>query len=127
MNAEKMLIEGLVGALKKESATEGVWKPQGTADEMISEVQDAKNKLDLGEKFLIGELVTPKKHTHKKGRGKPYIVVDSFERKLVVDDMTHPVYYVDLVLGVMLEGEFNLYQSHSVDYEYFDRHKVKKK
>ena len=101
------------------------WGPKGTSDEMINRLVVENSDFNRTTAFPIGRFITPKKHSGKKGRGRPYIVVESFPRKIITDEYSRPVHYTDLVLGVMLEGKFTLYQGYSAQYEPFDEAKVK--
>lgn len=112
-----------------ESGGGNSWEPKGTAEEMVAELEAAIEASSKPCPFKVGDLVTPKKNSNKKGRGKPYKVMEVLPEPALVFEPKKgdPLSMYDMVVGIALYDGINLYRENSRNYEPWKAAKVQKK
>ena len=110
------------------SGSGGSFDAYGSAERMIEDVKAA------GERFLnrpecpfeIGDIITPKKNSNKKGRGLPHFLAEKFPVERSRDEAGEPEENTDIVVVCMLEGGkmSRAFRNDSTYFELFDPEKV---
>ena len=110
-----------------QSMGEDLWSPKGTAKEMIALLDKAVEGVANHPRcpFKVGDYVTPKKRSGKKGRGMPHKIIEVFELRKDVPKGGDPLRTSDMdVIIRQNDGDVLTYQEDSIDYELFDAEKV---
>ena len=110
------------------NSVRGDWTPYASGGCMVEDVKKAGERFLNREEcqFKVGDIVTPKKHSGKKGRGLPHFIVDTYKVKELVDEPGSPIRFVDMRTVMALEGGKVdvVFDDDSSNYELFDSEKV---
>jgi hypothetical protein len=108
------------------NAESDAFMPEGTRQEMIDNLQEAVQKtLNTTCLFSIGDIVTPRKDSNIKGRGRPHLVVDVFPLDIESPANSRtgaPCNVSNMRVAVLMRGKKTplIFDAVHNDYEYYE-------
>jgi hypothetical protein len=96
---------------------EDAFEPKGTKEEMIKELECALEIERPENPFKVGDYVSPKETSTKKGRGRVHKVVEIFTVTRKTFEHGSPIENHDMTVAVIVAGNLKYYHQDSTEYE----------
>ena len=121
MNSDEFM--AFVEKLMKGEAMEGRMEKMASVELLLQLQQEEYEKKRQVNPFEVGEIVTVRDGGAYRWRGVPHSVVEVFKGRLErMDELGEPLKWVDMIVGVVVAGEYREYIVASSEFEVYSEH-----